>query len=581
MSLDGITIRSIVYELKEKIINGKIQKINQINENLLILNIYKNKNYKLLISSNSQDARIHFTKLEYENPMDPPNFCMVLRKHIQGSTILDIEQNGLDRTVIITVSSRNELGDISNKKLIIDIMNKYSNIVLVKSDNTVIEAIKRVSHDMSSVRAIYPGTKFNLLEDNKVDITKKFINISELNFDNPKMKYLFYTNYTGFSPTISNELLYISQIESKDSYLNLNNEKKDLLDKNFKNLSENIIENKFEPYIFFENDKIINYYCFDLHLGNKRQKFDSISEAMDIYYKENVNDNSTNQKKSNLYKIVSQLISKKENKLNAIKNDIEKSKNFDDYKIQADILSVNTQKITKGMKNINLLNYYTGEEILIDLDTKKSAWENINLKYKQSKKLNKTYHILIENLPNLEEEIKYLSGILYQIEKIDNITDIIDIRNELEQAEYIKKLTNKNSKKENSKSKPILYTHKNFSIYIGKNNKQNEEITLKIANKEDYFFHIKNLPGAHLILKTNDTPNDELIYTCGFLAGKYSKNSNDRYMDIDYTLKKNVFKIKGSKPGMVHYTNFKTIRIDLENDPDLLKDIILQNKKEL
>lgn len=574
MALDGITMQALKQEFSSKLIGGKVQKINQINDHLIILNIYKNKNYKLLFSSNSENARIHITNLEYKNPVTPPNFCMVLRKHLQGSHIIGIEQNGLDRTMTIIFSARNELGDISSKKLTIDVMGKHSNIVLTKEDNTVIESIKRVSHDMSSVRAVYPGTKFTPILNSKFDITEKYTPIENIPEHNTKLKSLFYNNYTGFSPIITNEILYLSNLDSKELYSSLNVEKKEELENVFSNLCYKILNNNFCPTIYYNKELPANYYCMRLkHLGDNYKVFDSISEALDMYYKENVNDNSLDQKKNNLIKIISSIISKKVIKLDLMNKDLLEAQEYDKFRIEGDLLSINTNMINKGDTRVKLINYLNNEFVDISLDPKKTVWENINQKYKISKKLSKSLDLLKSSIPSVKEEISYLSNIKIQLNKINAMEEIDEIKEELVNQKYIKSSNRKNKKKEFSKSKPLQFSYGNSIIYVGKNNLQNEELTLKFANKNDYFFHIKDLPGSHVILRNPENPGDDLIYACAYLAALYSKYSNDKYIDVDYTEKKNVYKQKGSKPGMVLYNDYKTIRVNLEMEPNIITEI--------
>ncbi len=569
MALDGIVLKSLVKEFNEKLINGHIQKIYQINEHILILNIYNKENYKLLISSNPQNARIHLTDFKYDNPTTPPQFAMILRKHIQNSTIKEIKQIGMDRSLEIVISTKDELGLDTERRLMIDIMGKYSNIVLTNKNYKVIESIKRISHEMSSVRAVYPGTQFSKLEDNKINILKNTPNLQDLEIpETYKIKKVFYMLFQGFGPQIGDEIAFRSSIDFSRSYGTLNSEERENLNQVFQSVVSEIKSNKFEPHLYFDKEKSIDFYSMKLlSKGDNYKTYDSISEVLDIYYSQNVNDNSLNQVKSNLVKTIEQKISHNVTKLDNLNKDFDESKKYEIYRIEGDLLSTVAYEIKKGQGNIEVYNYYDDTMININLDNRKSAWENIELKYKKSKKLHKSYNILLESIPNLEEEISYLRNIISQINLAENHNEVSEIKEELIDQNIIKK-SSKSKKIKEEKSIPHKYiTNNNNIIYVGKNNKQNEYLTLREANPDDYFFHIKDLPGSHVILKNNQKIEDYEIKIAAYLAAKFSKNSNDRYIDVDYTQKKNVNKSKGSKPGMVYYTNYTTIRIDIENQP--------------
>lgn len=569
MALDGIVLKSLVKEFNEKLINGYIQKIYQINEHILIINIYNKENYKLLISSNPQNARIHLTDFKYDNPTTPPQFAMILRKHIQNSTIKEIKQIGMDRSLEIVLSTKDELGLDTVRRLMIDIMGKYSNIVLTNENYKVIESIKRISHEMSSVRAVYPGTQFSKLEDNKINILKNTPNLQDLEIpETYKIKKVFYMLFQGFGPQIGDEIAFRANIDFSRSYGTLNSEEKENLNQVFQSVVSEIKSNKFEPHLYFDKEKSIDFYSMKLlSKGDNYKTYDSISEVLDIYYSQNVNDNSLNQVKSNLVKTIEQKISHNVTKLDNLNKDFDESKKYEVYRIEGDLLSTVAYEIKKGQGNIEVYNYYDDTMININLDNRKSAWENIELKYKKSKKLYKSYNILLESIPNLEEEISYLRNIISQINLAENHNEVSEIKEELIDQKFIKK-PSKSKKKKEEKSSPHKYiTDNNNIIYVGKNNKQNEYLTLREANPNDYFFHIKDLPGSHVILKNNQKIEDYEIEIAAYLAANFSKNSSDRYIDVDYTEKKNVNKAKGSKPGMVYYTNYTTIRVDVEKEP--------------
>lgn len=571
MNIDGIVLNSITDELSKKLINGRVQKINHINKNLIIINIYNNKNYKLLLSSDSQSPRVHITEKEFSNPLKPSNFCMVLRKNLNNSKLISISQNDLDRTITLTFNSKNELGMDTQKRLVVDLMGKHSNIVLLDESDKVIESIVRVSFDMSSVRPVYPGTTYKSLPSDKMSILEDNLDISTFNYEEktPVFK-IFYMNILGFSPVISREICYLSDIDPKINMGSISDESLRILQENLNMISDRIRNKSYEPFYRTENNIISDFYCFNLkHLKLEKYKNESISSLLDNYFETTTNDDSLNQSRKSLEDQIKSIISKKSNKLDLMRHDKEKAKDYDTYRVQGELLQSNVYSIEKGAKEINLLNYYTNEMVTIGLDQRKTAWQNIELKYKQAKKFKKAFGLYEKSIPLVEDELKYLINLQNQLKAIDNHSELTEIKEELYEGGYIKTVGRSKKKKDKPSSPHVFETDDKSIIYVGKNNIQNEKITLREAAKNDLFFHIKDLPGSHVIMKNpSGIFSDKDIQIAAYLAGLYSKYSDENYLDIDYTEKKNVYKAKGSKPGMVYYNNFKTIRVNLNDKPD-------------
>ncbi|MDO5027133.1 MAG: NFACT RNA binding domain-containing protein [Tissierellia bacterium] len=570
MTIDGIILSSLVYELRQKLVNGRIQKINQINKNLVIFNIYSDKNHKLLISIDSQAPRIHITEKNFTNPLTPSNFTMVLRKHLNNSKILDIIQHGLDRTVEIVIESRNELGESVQRKLVVDLMGKHSNLVLIDENHRVIEALKRVSHDMSRVRAVYPGSIFNNIDSNKINIFQELKDPTSLDIDNNTSIFkIFYMNYEGFSPIIGREISYRANLDPKRNYGSLTFQEKVQLKDAFLQLGQMILKKQFLPNLIFIEKKLYSFYCFKLlSLGEDLVIKDSISKVVDDYYLINTNDDSLKQSKINLLDNLEKIIGKKSNKIDNLYADFEKTQSYDLYRLEGEILAANIYQLRRGLKSISLLNYYDNSTITISLDERKDGWQNVERKYKISKKLKKSNSLLKKHIPILKDEISYLQDIVRQIDAVENLEELGEIKLELHEQGYLKSTVKKKKKKEEHASKPLKYETKDGSlIFVGKNNKQNEQLTLRDASKNDLFFHVKDLPGSHVILKNDsNTFSSDDIHLAALLAAKNSKYAQEDYLDVDYTQRKNVFKNKAAKPGMVYYTDFKTIRVKLDSN---------------
>ena len=581
MSYDGIVTRKITNELKEKLLGGKIQKISQPSKNDIVFNIYSMGNsYKLLLSANNNEARVNITNIKYENPDVPPNFCMILRKHINQGKIVDINQKGLDRVIIFSISSIDEMGYDTSKKLIIEIMGKYSNIILVDDDFKIIDSIKRVNDKMSSVRQILPSLTYDFMDDNKIDISRddfvKDIKYLDQRLADTQVPYkIFHENYTGFSPSVGKELIYRAGIDERINWGLVSESEKEVLNNELFVLRENILKNKLSSFVYKNNIKIKDYHTIEFkHLNFEKEEFKSMSESIELFYKTNKTNDRLNQKKTDLRKKIDSNIKSINKKIKILESNLDQKQTIDKFKKVGDLLAANIYKIDKGDNSVTVLDYYNNNtERVIDIDPKKSPWENVDNAYARSKKLKSSYDYAIKDLPKQKDLLYYLEQTKDFITRSSSIDDLEDIRAELEEYNIIKRKSNK-KKKSSRKSKPYHYRTKNeCDIYVGKNSKQNDYITLKLANKDDYWFHIKDHPGSHVVLRNEDIKDDDIILAAYLAAINSSVNIGTK-IDIDYTKKKNVNKPKGAKPGMVYYTDFKTVTIDTSlSYMDELKEI--------
>ena len=569
MSFDGIFTKAVVDEIYPLLLNGKINKINQPDKNEINLQIYNKENYKLLLSCANNLSRIHLSEKSKKNPITAYNFCMLLRKHLVGGTIKNIYQHKMDRVVCFEIENLNELKELSKKLLIIEIMGKHSNIILVdKESNKIIDAIKHIDSRQSSIREVFPNKDYFFVKDEKENILDKNYKLpSEIlkNSEPISMKKFFYTNYLGFSPIISYELLNNSNVDSDVNSANLNDEDIKRIDENFVKIVENIKDKNYYP-IFIKDEMNNNkdFYCFDLNLYEKKESVDSLSKLVESFYHNNSLRDRINQKASGFKKILTTKLNRLTNKYLAMNDELLNNQSKEDLKNYADLLSINIYKIEKGMKKISVGNIYDNmKDIEISLDEKKSPRENIEAYYKKYKKLKTADEIIKTELPKIEEEMKYIKQILETIEIITELNELSEIEEELISLGYVRK--SKKNKQKLEKSKPYIFeTDSGALIYVGKNNLQNENLTLKFANKNDIFFHAQDVPGSHVILRgANLTEDDYKI--AGFLAGYYSYFKNEGYANVDYTEKKHIRKAKGTGLGMVYYDNYKTLFIDFKD----------------
>lgn len=578
MSLDGIVTRNIVYELQNEVINGRIDKIYQNDDFELLINVRSaGSNKRIFISASANQPRIFLKEnREFDNPINPPPFCMLLRKHLEGGKIIDIHQYKMDRIIFIEISSKDELGLDMSKSLVVELMGKYSNIILIDNKtNKIIDAIKRINFTMSSVREILPGKIYNPEDISKgLDPTEDDYSISELvkasvqNNGSMTIKKFLMATFTGISPQLCREIEFRTDIDLNRSIISLNDEEICSVGESFNQIFESVRKNLFSPLIIVQNGRNKDFYSIDMQFYAEYEKryYGTISEVLEKYFhKKNIMD-AISSKSVNIRKIINNDIKKTKRKIAKQSGELNEALGREKYKVYADLISSNFYRIDKGMKAIELENFYDDmKPIKVPLDEKLDAPQNAAKYYKKYSKLKSAAVYLEEQIAEGNSEIKYLESVLLNLELADNLEDIDDIREELIEYGYIKKRNRKASQNKKSKKEGALKyeTDDGFVIYVGKNNKQNDQITFKVANKKDLWFHVKDAPGSHVILKDNGKPfTDEALITAASLAAKYSSLSSSNNIPIDYTFKANVKRHPANKPGLVNYVNFKTININ-------------------
>lgn len=574
MSFDGIVTRKIVNELRKKTLGGKIQKISQPSKNDLVLNIYSmGISYKLFLSANNNEARINLTEKKYENPEKPDNFCMVLRKHIGQGKIIDIKQYGLDRVIEISIASIDEMGFDTSKKLIIEIMGRHSNIILTDDSYKIIDAIKRVNDQMSSVRQIFPSLAYERIKSDKIDIsgnnfTEDIFAISSKIPNGYEPYKIFYTYYEGFSPIVGRELIHRANIDPRLNWGLVSESDKEELNKILYKLRDDIVENNLESYAYRDERKIKEYHTLRLtHLNFTESKYELMSEAIDNFYSVNKSNDRLDQMKSSLIKKINSHKKSVNKKIKILNNNISKEDQAENSKKKADLLAANLYRIDKKSKEIELEDFYNDNNLIkISLNPMKTPRENIDEYYNRAKKIKAAIVYAKNDLPRQENLLSYLNQLEDFVNRSSSISDLEEIREEMVDNKLIKKKGR--NKKKSKPSRPFHYkTENGADIYVGKNSKQNDYITLKVARKEDLWFHVKDSPGSHVILKT-DKIFDEDIKIAAYLAALNSSLASENKVDVDYTEKKNVNKAKGAKDGMVYYENFSTITVNLDQNLD-------------
>lgn len=564
MAYDGIITNRMVQELRQTLLMGKIDKVQQPTKDELVISVHsKTGNKKLYASVLSSSPRVHLINEAPINPPTPFAFCMLMRKHLVGARIIDITQYQGDRIIEISLEALNELGFTLSKKLIFEIMGKHSNIILIDIEsNTVIDSIKRVSFDTSRVRQILPGIKYSYPpSQNKAP----FDQITKEELDSlPDDGNIILKNVGGISPQIAEELAI-----SNDRFTLIQS----LLDtENAQDTESASSDNKPSnrsavPHVYIDSDgspvefHVANLTQFEENFD--RKDFDDLSSAIEYYFDHKDSTNRIKQMSHGLSRTVDTLLEKANLKLQRLNEDLLKAEDSDKYRLYGELLTANLHLAAPGAETITVTSYYDGSEVTIPLDPKYSPSKNAQnyfKKYGKSKTAIKEKQIQIEET---EKDIEYLESVQAHLDNLSRQEDIEVIRSELIESGYIRKRKT-NEKTKRIKISPNKYVSPSgFEILVGRNNRENDELTLKLADKQDLWFHTKNIPGSHVILRTGgeDATADDIYFTAA-IAAWYSKARSSGQVPVDYVKVRHVKKPAGAKPGMVIFTDNRTVYID-------------------
>ena len=578
MALDGLVIHSLVDELSSKLLGGKIDKVHQPEEDEIVLYIRNNKeNYKLVLSCSSSNPRVYIANdYKKENPKKAPMFCMLFRKYIQSGNIVNISQVGFERIIKISVDSLDELKEKTTKNIYIEIMGRHSNIILThNADNKIIDSAKRIPTSVSRARQILPGLTYELPPSQEK--LNPLNNISEDEFTKALSSYngpLFksiYSKFLGISPIVSKEVCFRANLNENSNICELSNNKLNTLYKEFSSLFNDIRNNNYSPCIVLNEkiDKVIDFSCINLSLYNELKFItkESMSSILEDYYKTKDIKDRIHQRTSDLRKSISIKLERLYHKQQKQEQELKEAKNADEYKLKGELLTAYIYMIQKGMKDIEVQNFYDPnyENITINLKENLTPSENSQRYFKKYNKLKTAKKEITSQMDISKEEIDYLENILLNIDNCENLAELQDIKDELISLGYAKYPGKLKSKKELNKlttSPHEFISSDGFRILVGKNNKQNDHLTLRIADPDDIWMHTKNIPGSHVIIKCagKEVP-EETIYEGAMLAAYFSKGKMSAQVPVDYTKKKHVKKPSGSKPGMVIYETNSTMYV--------------------
>ncbi len=566
MALDGIVITNLVKELNETVLNGRISKIAQPETDELLLTLKgTHGQVRLVLSASASLPLVYLTKENKPSPMTAPNFCMLLRKHIANGRITKIYQPNMERIINFEIEHLNELGDLCHKLLIVEIMGKHSNIIFCEENLRIIDSIKHISAQVSSVREVLPGRTYFIPEtqqkSNPLETTEEEFFEKVYSKPNHLQKNIF-TAYTGISPVIASELCYRAGLEGDRPACALSEDEKHHLYHHFSWLMEDIRGKKFYPNIVKKGKEPVEFAAVELTQYHDLtiMEYPSISQVLETYYGDKNIYTRIRQKSADLRKVVSTVLDRNRKKYDLQLKQLKDTEKREKYRIYGELINTYGYHLEEGAKTLSALNYYTNETITIPLDNQLTPQENAQKYFDRYNKLKRTFEALTDLTRETKEEIEHLESISTSLDIAVSEDDLSQIKEELTQFGYIKK--KHTDKKQKMKSKPFHYLSSDgFHIYIGKNNFQNDDLTFKFAVGCDWWFHAKGMPGSHVVVKTNgEELPDRAFEEAGRLAAYYSKGRDNDKVEIDYLEKKNVKKPKGSKPGfVVYYTNYSLV----------------------
>lgn len=565
MAFDGIVVANLVHELKEQLLNGRIAKIAQPEADELLLTIKTPAGQRrLYLSASASLPLVYLTESNKASPMTAPNFCMLLRKHIANGRIVDICQPKLERIIRFTVEHLDELGDLRQKNLIVEIMGKHSNIIFCTEDGTIIDSIKHVSAQMSSVREVLPGRSYFIPDTmEKLDpLSVDFGVFSQVLTAKPMpLAKAIYTSFTGISPVTAEAVCAIAQV---DSGLPASAFSEDVLRHVYNQFDiyfSGVREHKFSPAIYYEGKEPKEFSSLPLpQKGWERVEFDSISRVLETYYALKNTITRIRQKSTDLRHILQTALERNRKKYDLQTRQLKDTENRDKFKVYGELINTYGYNLEEGAKKLEALNYYNNEMVTIPLDPTKTAQENSQRYFEKYNKLKRTYEALSRLIRETQDEITYLESVRTSLDIAMSEDDLAQIKEELIASGLMRRKLSR--KKVKIKNTPLHYVSGDgYHMYVGKNNFQNDWLTFDFAVGNDWWFHVKQAPGSHVIVKTNgDELPDRTFEEAGRLAAYYSSMRGVEKVEIDYVEKKHVKKPKGGKPGfVVYYTNYSLV----------------------
>lgn len=580
MAFDGITIANIVMEMKEALLGGRLYKIAQPEKDELLLTVKNHgSQYRLTVSVNASLPLLYLTERNKQSPMTAPNFCMLLRKHIQNGRIIEIEQPRMERIVRMKIEHLDEMGDLCYKYLIIEMMGKHSNIIFCDDRDVIIDSIKRVSGLVSSVREVLPGKPYFIVEtaEKKDPLTTGEQEFTETVCGKSGPVYkLIYGGYTGISPLIAQEICYRAGLDGQNPAESFEDSDIRRLYRAFSECMNAVKTDSFTPCVAYTGKRPAEYAGVELtmysHGEDRLEKRASMSELVETFYEEKNIQSRIHQKSTDLRKIVQTALERNVKKYDLQMKQMKDTEKKDRYRIYGELINTYGYNVEEGAKSFQAVNYYTGENVTVPLDETLSPLENARKYFEKYGKLKRTREALEKLTKEVKKETEHMESISTALDLAETEEDLSQIKQEMEASGYIHKKGGK--RKEKIVSGPLHYISSDgFDIFVGKNNYQNEELTFRIAAGNDWWFHVKGAAGSHVIVKgpADGRLPDRTFEEAARLAAYYSGARGQTKVEVDYIQKKHIRKPAGSRPGfVVYYTNYS---MTIEPEISFLKKV--------
>lgn len=574
MAFDGFVVAALVREMNDKLLGGRLYKIAQPEEDELFITIKNSKEqYRLLLSASASLPLVYILQDNKPSPLTAPNFCMLLRKHISNGRIVSVTQPGLERIIRFEIEHLDEMGDLCKKFLIVELMGKHSNIIFCDENDVIIDSIKHIPAYVSSVREVLPGRPYFIPnttgKHNPLEINGDAFRAIMSDKPMPVSKGL-YSSFTGISPVSAEEICHLASIDGDSPSNCMTEPELTHLYGTFHNVMEDISSDSFSPCIVYKDEEPVEFSAIPLTMyadavdkSLRIEKNSSISDVLISFYEKKNNITRIRQRSADLRQIVNTAFERNNKKYDLQLKQLADTDKREKYRIYGELINTYGYDIPDGAKSFEALNYYTNEMITIPLQEDLTARENSIKYFERYNKLKRTYEALSKLTVETKEEIDHLESISNALDIAVSYDDLVQLKEEMIEYGYIHRKGSKN-KREKITSRPFHYISSDgFHMYVGKNNYQNEELTFKLATGNDWWFHAKNIPGSHVIVKTeNKELPDNTFEEAARLAAHYSKASKQEKVDVDYIQKKHIKKPAAAKPGFVIYHTNYSMTID-------------------
>jgi predicted ribosome quality control (RQC) complex YloA/Tae2 family protein len=568
MSFDGIVTRAVTHETNSKLSNGRITKIYQPSPWEILLTIRsRGENLRLMLSCHPVYARVHLTAATYENPAEPPVFCMLMRKLLDGGVIERIEQVELERIIHVWIRGRNELGDTIERKLIIELMGRHSNIILVDpATNKVIDALRRVGFHVSQYRQVLPGSTYLSPPDqgkaNPLHVAHDQF-IASFDYNAGQLSKQMVGQFMGLGPLTTEGIVNQATLGDRETLWHA-----------FYHWQQQMLAHQYQPEIVMGKGRPSFAAIARTYLDGEHRTFTSMSACLDAFYTDKAERDRVGQQTQTLVQSLNRELDKNRRKVKVLEKEIENSTKGETFRLYGELLTTYQHQMKRGDSVVTVLNYYdeTGQEVTIPLNPTLSPNENAQRYFKKYQKLKAGKHFNIEQIQIAKEKNQYLESVVSQL-TLANLAEVEQIREELMEEGWIKKQGKKGRHKQIQTPPSTYYASDGTAILVGKNNKQNERLTHHIARKTYTWLHTKDIPGSHVVIRTENV-SETTLFEAALLAAYYSKARESNQVPVDYTLVKHVKKPSGARPGFVIYVEQRTLHVTPTEQQ--IKEILLR-----